>query len=117
MSKITRKRGDTYPIILAVLKNTGTIDAPVYEPQDLTGFTDFKLTVDPSQAPADATANLFTLTGAIADSVAGTVSYPVSLTNADHLGNFFFDAQLTSPAGDIYTFDSGKFVFSQDITK
>lgn len=102
MTNITRTRGDTYPIEL-------TLGA------DVTGGA-FLLTVDPSPRPANADNNLFQLTGTITDAAGGVVQFDVSPTDADSLGRYYYDVQMTL-AGVVYTVASGSITFVQDITK
>ena len=110
MTDITRKRGDTYADVFQITsKVTGM-------PVDITGFA-FLLTVDPEKAPVSNTNNLFQITGAITDAPNGKVGCALSAPQADHLGSYFFDLQMTDDQGKIRTVDSGKYKFVQDITK
>lgn len=105
---IERKRGDTYPIEIAVTSNGA--------PLNVSGAS-FVLTVDPSKAPTDDTTKLFSLTGVITDAPAGKVSFTPSALEADHVGKFFHDIQMTDGSGAKRTIASGKYVLTQDITK
>ena len=105
----TRKRGDTYPIALSV---TDADNVPV----DITGAT-FLLTVDPSATPTDALANIFQSTGTITNALFGQVEFPISAVNADQLGQFYYDIQMTSSGGIITTLATGSVTWEQDITK
>lgn len=110
MSNLTRKRGDTFADRFVITsEETGAVI-------DISGYT-FLLTVDPEKEPVDDSANIFQLTGTIVDAAAGLVEFAPNATQADQLGSFYFDAQLTAPSGRIRTFDSGKYKFTQDITK
>lgn len=102
MTNITRTRGDTYPIEL-------TLGA------DVTGGA-FLLTVDPSPRPANADNNLFQVPGTITDAGGGVVEFDVSTENADSLGRYFYDVQMTL-SGVVYTVAAGSITFVQDITK
>lgn len=104
MSSITRKRGDTYPIELRLGK-------PIPD-----GAT-FLLTVDPKKDPKSSSTNLFQLTGTILDQQKGYVEFPVSSSAADHVGDFYYDAQMTDESGLKYTVADGKYKLNQDITK
>ena len=108
-SAICRKRGDTYPITIAVSnKTTGQLE-------DITG-NDFTLSVSPEDAPV--TANyLFQSTGIITDAVNGAVSFAISTSDADNLGNFYFDIQMSTGGSSLTTIMGGTFTFIQDITK
>lgn len=105
---IERKRGDTYPIEIAVTSNGTALN--------VSGCS-FLMTVDPSKAPADNTTKLFALNGVITDAPAGKVSFTPSALEADHVGKFYFDIQMVDGSGAKRTIDSGKFVLTQDITK
>jgi hypothetical protein len=108
MTDITRSRGDTYPIEILVTANGA--------PLDVTSAT-FKLTVDPSKAPVDDSANLFSLTGVVTDGPAGAVAFTPTAMQADRVGKFYYDVQMVDGSGAIRTVLSGKFTLTQDITK
>lgn len=110
MTDFTRKRGDTYADEIIVTSTTTGL------PINITGYT-FKMTVDPSKAPIDATANLYQLTGTILDAAAGRVEFAPTAMQADHVGVFYHDVQMIDVAGRIRTIDSGKYTYTQDITK
>lgn len=110
MTDFTRKRGDTYADEFTVTSTT--TGAAV----DITGYT-FKMTLDPSKTPTDATQNIYQLTGTIIDAAAGRVEFAPSSVQADHVGTYYFDVQMIDGAGRIRTIDSGKYVYTQDITK
>lgn len=110
MTDITRKRGDTYADDYTITNKTTGL------PINITGYT-FTLTVDPSAAPVDDTANLYSLTGTIIDGPTGRVEFAPTAMQADQLGKFFFDVQMTDGAGRKRTIDSGKYTYTQDITK
>ena len=105
---VTRKRGDTYPIEWAI-KSNGS-------PLDITGAQVW-FTVDPSSAPVDASNNLFSISGTVTNGPLGLIEFPVSPTNADHIGDYFYDLQIKDTSGFIRTVEAGKFRFVQDITK
>lgn len=107
MSVITRKRGDTYPIEILVTSDGG--------PLDVSSCT-FKLTVDPARAPVDDTNNIIVLTGTLVGDP-GRVNFPMTDEQADHLGKYYYDIQMTDGAGLIRTLLADKFVWVQDITK
>jgi hypothetical protein len=110
MIDIERKRGDTYADEF-IIKSKAT-----KKPVNITGYT-FLLTVDPEKAPVDAANNLYQLTGTILDAVAGRVEFAPSALQANQLGNFFYDVQMIDGAGRKRTVESGKYKFTQDITK
>lgn len=110
MTAITRKRGDTYDEQFAI-RNEATGAAI-----NIAGCS-FLLTVDPEKAPTSSANNLFQSTGVIVDATAGTVKFPISSPQADHVGKFFYDVQMTDAEGKKRTVQADKFTFLQDITK
>ena len=109
MTAITRYRGDTKPI-------SGTVNLNDL-PLDVTGCT-FILTADPSKTPADATNNLFSLTGTLDTPLTGKISFPITALQADQTpGTYHYDIQLIDAIGDKQTIALDKLVFKQDITK
>ena len=102
-------RGDTTPWTFTIKSN----GAPV----PITGFS-YLLTVDPSDEPADAVNNLFSLTGTITDGPNGVVEFELSAVQADQTPDvYFFDLQQTDGASKLRTIAKGEFEFKQDITK
>ena len=110
MTDLTRKRGDTYADEFQIKSESTGLAI------DITGYT-FLLTVDPEKRPTTDANNLFQLTGSITTALSGLVEFAPSAANTDVLGTYYFDAQLTDPAGRIRTFDSGKYKLVQDVTK
>lgn len=110
MTAITRRRGDTYADeIIVKSKTTGL-------PIDITGYT-FVMTVDTRQTPTDATTKVYQLTGAILNANGGRVEFAPNATQADHVGDFFYDIEMTDGTGRKRTIVSGKYKYLQDITK
>lgn len=109
-SSLVRKRGDSYPNLLLV-KSKAT-----NSPLNLTGCS-FLLTVNPSKYPGDSLGNLFQLVGVLSAPLQGTVSFPVSEEQSNHVGKWYFDVQMTDGAGLVRTVYSGRYVMQQDITK
>lgn len=108
--KIERKRGDTEADVFIVRKvRTGV-------PVNISGCT-FVLTLDPEQFPADATNNLYAITGTILDAAAGTVEFAPSAGQADRVGAFFYDVQMTRSNGRKLTVAAGPYTYIQDIGK
>lgn len=100
---IERMRGDTYS-----------------EQFEFTGLgsligASFLLTVDPEMEPADATANLFQLVGTVLS--ASLVEFPITALQADNVGTYYYDIQMTSVTGQVRTVTRGTWTFRQDITK
>jgi hypothetical protein len=110
MTDITRKRGDTYADEFTLTRKSSGLAL------NITGYS-FVLTVDPSAAPADDTNNLYALTGTILDAAAGRVEFAPTAMQADQLGKFYYDVQMTDGAGRKRTIASGKYTYTQDITK
>lgn len=107
---LERTRGDTQRIILEIS------DTKTGEPTNISGWTAFKLTVDPSKAPVDAASKLEEMVGAITSGGAdGLVHFIPTGTIAP--GKYFYDAQALDSNGEKYTFAKGKYVVIQDITK
>ena len=104
-------RGDTTPWTL-----TMEDDAVPPVPVPITGFS-YLLTVDPSDEPVGSGNNLFQLTGTVTDGPNGVVQFALNASQADNLGEFFYDLQQTDGAGNIRTVAKGGFEFKQDITK
>lgn len=103
-------RGDTLRWTFEVKEADGTT------PVDITGFS-FLLTVDPSSEPTDASGNLFQLTGTLLTPASGIVAFEMSPSQADRVGVFFYDLQMTDAGSRIRTILKGAFQFDQDITK
>lgn len=110
MVAITRRRGDTYADEFTVKSATTGLSI------NITGYT-FTLTVDPSKTPADATTNLYALSGTIIDAAAGRVEFAPSAVQANQVGNFFYDVQMIDGAGRKRTLVVDKYKYEQDITK
>lgn len=107
---ICRTRGDTFPLDYTLRDDQGTAI-------DITTFS-FKLTVDPSPDPTDASTNLFQLVATIVDGVNGRFQFPITTVQADQAPEtYFYDLQMIDGGGNIRTIAKGKFTFTQDITK
>lgn len=107
---LCRRRGDTFADEFTLADSNGAAI-------DITGFS-FLLTVDPSEAPADAMDNLFQLSGVITDGPNGVVEFAPTAMQADQTpGTYFYDIQQTNGGGVIRTIIRGEYVIEQDITK
>lgn len=106
---VCRSRGDTYPEIFRLLVN-GAV-------QNLTGYTNFKLSVHTIEDPPDLTTQEFELTGAIVSAPAGTYSFAPSAAQPVLAGNYFYDVQVTEPSGFIRTIQKGAWDVGQDKVK
>lgn len=111
MSAIKRRRGDTYADeIIVKSKTTGL-------PIDIAGYT-FVLTVDTRKEPTDETTQVYQLTGTIIGaSTAGRVAFAPTAEQADQIGEFYFDVQMTDGAGRKRTIVLNKYTYTQDISK
>ena len=109
--QIVRFRGDTYR-----LRITFT-NADTGEPIDVTGAV-LLLTVNSVAAPVDATDQLLQITGVnFGAGTDGVVDFTPTTDDADNVGDFFYDVQMTGSGGEIRTLLKGQFVMMQDITK
>ncbi len=107
-----RERGDTYPLVFA-LTDGGSPASPI----DITGWT-FVFTLDPSDAPADASGNVWSLAGTIINAAGGIVEFAPSALEADVApGTYFWDLEATIPAAGIRTVARGSLAIRQDISK
>jgi hypothetical protein len=105
---IIRKRGDTYDIVVIVKSNKKAVD--------ISGWTDFKLTIDPSSGPDDDTGNVEQLTGALVTTgTDGKVAFVP--TGTIPAGDYFYDVQGLNPQGRKITVIEGKYKLTQDIGK
>lgn len=110
MTAITRRRGDTYADEIVIKSKTTGL------PINITGYS-FTMTLDPKKDPADASGNLYALTGTIVDAAAGRVEFAPTAMQADHVGAFYYDIQMTDGAGRKRTVALDKYVYTQDISK
>ena len=109
MADITRRRGDTKPIVFRF-----RVDGVV---MDLTSCS-FKMTIDPKKDPVDDTDNILQMAGTALDE--GRVKFEMSEAEADITpGTYYYDVQITDADGKISTPEDscGKFKIVQDITK
>jgi hypothetical protein len=108
---ITRYRGDTYRI-----RFTFT-DLDTGDPIDLTGSS-LLLTVNPVVRPDDTSEQLFQLTGSIqAPATDGVCDFTPNATQADNVGEFYYDVEMTAVDSSVRTLVAGEFNMLQDITK
>lgn len=105
---ITRFRGDTKPFKVLLSDASG--------PLDLTGCV-VVLTTNTKASPVDSSTQVFQLTGSATAPATGVVEFSLNSTQADNVGYFYFDIQITDAQGKIFTVSNGMFVFKQDITK
>jgi len=102
-------RGDSPVIPIVINDSAGTAI-------NVTGGV-FVLTVDPSDEPVDATANVFSVVGVLSDPVNGKVTFqPTILNTAVTPGGYFYDVEMTLN-GSVRTILKGAFEIQQDISK
>lgn len=106
VTAIKRYRGDTKDVVLFLTK-----DKVIFP---LAGASAI-LSVSTEKSPTGNT-YLFQST-AVVDEAEGSLSFPITTENADNLGDFFYDVQLTDVSNKISTILKGKWGFEQDITK
>lgn len=107
---IVRYRGDTLGDKFTITSN-GTL------PQDITGYS-ARLTVNAVKDPAVTDTPLFTLTGVIDDAPNGVFVFEPTVFQADQVpGKYYYDVELTTPAGKIVTVARGTYQIKQDVSK
>lgn len=84
---LTRTRGDTWPIKLTINNPDGT-------PMDLTGKL-VVMTVNSEEDPDDTTTQIFQIVGTVTDATAGQVEFHPTATQADNVGLFYFDVEVS----------------------
>jgi hypothetical protein len=107
---ITRKRGDTKADVFS-LTNPET-----WEPANLTGCS-LRLVVDSRREPDDETTQEYEIVGVVEDPLSGKVSFAPTLEQADLVGTYFYEVELTDAFGGVLTPVGGKYVYQQDIAK
>ena len=105
---IVRRRGDTKRIRVCV---AGLTSVP-----DITDAV-FKFTVNQYPYPAGAQAQIFQVIGDVIDGPGGVVEFPITDGNEDIVGFYYFDVEMTDPAGTVDTILFGWYHVKQDITK
>jgi len=106
---IQRKRGDTRRMIFKIKSSTDGSGI------DISLWTAFLLTVDPSFNPVDDTGNAMQINGVIVDGPGGRVAFTPTGTTA--IGNYFYDAQAVDENTEKVTFAEGTYELIEDITK
>lgn len=108
--QIERTRGDTNPDVFTV---TSTKTRSVV---NLSGCA-FKLTVSSVSAPTDVTTQAYQLDGVITDPAKGVVEFAPTEAQANLVGYYYYDVQMTDSFGKILTLVKDAYLFKQDITK
>ncbi len=108
--QIDRTRGDTIPDVFTVTtESTGLVT-------NLTGC-ELILTLDTQKNPVDESTQAYQLEGTWDDAALGIVTFSPTLEQADKLGLFYYDVQMTDGFGKVVTLVKGVYQYTQDITK
>jgi hypothetical protein len=106
---IVRHRGDTFAFRITFSKADGG-------PLPLSGTV--ILVVSALSAPPADDTPVMSLAGTLIDSGDnGVVEFKPDATDADHVGRFFYDVQMTDSGGDVRTILSDDFILIQDRAK
>lgn len=105
---ITRIRGDTYADRFLVSVSGAAVD--------LTGCS-LKLTLNTVRNPEDTSTQVYQLDGIISLPSSGIVEFAPSTLQADQVGYFYYDIQMSDSNGIIRTLVTGMYEYVQDITK
>lgn len=107
-----RKRGDDYPMEFTLFD-----DEDPMEPVNILGFT-FKLAVDPSDCPLDATNNVLNLTGSIVNDALGIFQFNPSVAEMNITPDtYYYEVAIVDGAGNNRTIVKSKFIIEQDVVK
>lgn len=110
LANLERKRGDTRAMIFVVYEDDEVTIV------DISAWTLFRLTVDPSKAPTDALANVFQASGSfVTDGTDGKIKFTPPGDSA--IGKYYYDIQALDAVGGKTTIAEGKYKITQDITK
>jgi len=109
--QINRIRGDTYADQFLV-KNVNTGDVV-----NLAGCSAI-LTLNREKNPENTTSQVYQLTGVFdEDTSTGLIDFSPNSTQADLVGLFYYDVQLTDANGIVRTIAKDAYLYEQDITK
>lgn len=103
---IKRKLGNTRRLVFHFHDDEGDID--------VTNFTEFRLSVNPSQYPKSDVDTVVTLTGYIIDGPLGRIGFTPD--GNVPVADYFFDAKCLDDNGESYTFAEGTYKVTQGIT-
>jgi len=106
IKNVKRPRGDTKDFVLVLSKN-GTV-------YPLTGCS-AKLSVNSKKNPT--TNDYLFQSVATVDVPNGTLTFPFSAGDVDHIGEYYYDVEIIDGLGKISTILKGKWTYEQDITK
>lgn len=108
---ITRVKGDTYALRLWLVDpdNGGALD--------LNNADTVTLTVDEREEPDDESTVVFQLVGQVIDPDKGIVDFPINATQANNLGDFFYNVTVVYLDTTVSTVSSGPFTFVENIAE
>lgn len=109
--QIERKRGDTYPDVFTVRFST--------KPRGLVNLSgcSFKMTLSTIAEPEDVSTQLYQIEGVVVDPATGKVEFSPTAEQANRVGYFFYDVEMTDSYGKVHTLASDSYNYKQDITK
>ncbi len=97
-------------------KKVFTVKNAKGKPENIFGWTGFKLTVNTLQNPPDDTTQVSQVTGQLkSNGLDGKIEFPTDMLLAS--GNFFYDIQALDQDSLPVTLAAGKYTVIQDITK
>lgn len=106
--QIERYRGDTKPDKILLTKDGS--------PLDLTGCVVY-MTLNSKKNPIDTADEIYQLIGSVSIPASGVVEFTPTDLQADKVGLFYFDIQVTDGVGNKLTIVKGVYQYIQDITK
>lgn len=107
---LKRTRGDTIPFTLTIKSNNNG------QPVNITGCS-FIMTVNSLSVPIDLSTQLYKLDGSIIDVANGLVEFYPTDQNANIVGSFFYDVQITDSYGQVYTATKDRISYSESLIK
>lgn len=105
MSDINCTAGDTRRVIVRLTHNSQAVP--------LAGWTNFKMLVDPSDAPESNDTRVMLSDGVVVDSAAGRVGFIQSGVVA--VGKYYYQMRATDPNGELVTFKKGRYLVAAAI--
>lgn len=107
---IDRKRGDTDSDQFTVTTRR------TRKASNITGCT-FKMTLSTVAEPVDESNQVYQLEGVLEAPESGIVSFSPTKEQANIVGYFYYDIQMTDTYGKERTLVTGTYAYTQDITK
>lgn len=105
--QLERSRGDTSADVIYIKVGTTIVD--------LVGCTAL-LTLNTLRNPPDITTQVYQISG-VFDLEEGSISFSPTTEQADRIGFFYYDIQLTDATGHKQTIVKDAYLYVQDITK